>query len=157
MREFDTTVASYLVYRVGGVILAKETMLVSKQEQVLVRYTLLDAHSDTLLRLQPFLAFRNYHALSKSNLYANTRYAEVKNGIMSRLYEGYPGLYMQISKPAEFIPVPDWYYNIEYMEEQKGAMIIKRTSMFQAILKCQSKRENPLFSPPLPVKRLRVD
>ncbi len=119
VREFDTTVASYLVYRVGGVILAKETMLVSKQEQVLVRYTLLDAHSDTLLRLQPFLAFRNYHALSKSNLYANTRYTEVKNGIMSRLYEGYPGLYMQISKPAEFIPVPDWYYNIEYMEEQK--------------------------------------
>ncbi len=119
VREFDTTVASYLVYRVGGVILAKETMLVSKQQQVLVRYTLLDAHSDTLLRLQPFLAFRNYHALSKSNLYANTRYTEVQNGIMSRLYEGYPGLYMQISKPVEFIPVPDWYYNIEYMEEQK--------------------------------------
>ena len=23
------------------------------------------------------------------------------------------------SKPVEFVPVPDWYYNIEYMEEQK--------------------------------------
>lgn len=119
VREFDTTIASYLVYRVGGVILSKEVMLVSKEEQVLVKYTLLDAHSDTLLRLQPFLAFRNFHALSKSNLYANTRYSEVENGIMSRLYEGYPGLYMQISKAAEFVPVPDWYYNIEYMEEQK--------------------------------------
>src|SRR5210317_1608584 len=119
VREFDTVKASYLVYRVGGVILSKEVMLVSKEEQVLVKYTLLDAHSDTLLRLQPFLAFRNFHALSKSNLYANTRYAEVQNGIMSRLYEGYPGLYMQLSKAAEFVPVPDWYYNIEYMEEQK--------------------------------------
>ena len=119
VREFDTTVASYLVYRVGGVLLSKEVMLVSKEEQVLVRYTLLEAQSDTLLRLQPFLAFRNFHALSKSNLYANTRYTEVKNGIMSRLYEGYPGLYMQCSKSAEFVPVPDWYFNIEYMEEQK--------------------------------------
>jgi len=119
VREFDTTIASYLVYRVGGVLLSKEVMLVSKEEQVLVRYTLLEAHSDTLLRLQPFLAFRNFHALSKSNLYANTRYTEVKNGIMSRLYEGYPGLYMQCSKSAEFVPVPDWYFNIEYMEEQK--------------------------------------
>jgi predicted glycogen debranching enzyme len=119
VREFDTTKASYLVYRVGGVILSKEVMLVSKEEQVLVKYTLLDAHSDTLLRLQPFLAFRNFHALSKSNLYANTRYKEVENGIMSKLYEGYPGLYMQISKSADFIPVPDWYYNIEYMEEQR--------------------------------------
>ncbi len=91
VRDFDTTKASYLVYRVGGVILSREILLVSKAEQVLVKYTLLDAHSDTLLRLQPFLAFRNYHALSKSNLYANTRYTEVQNGIMSRLYEGYPG------------------------------------------------------------------
>ena len=119
VREFDATRASYLVYRVGGVILSKEVVLVSKEEQVLIKYTLLDAHSKTILRLQPFLAFRNFHALSKSNLYANTRYTEVKNGIMSRLYEGYPGLYMQLSKPAEFVPVPDWFFGIEYMEEQK--------------------------------------
>jgi len=119
VREFDTTRASYLVYRVGGVVLSKEVMLVSEAEQVLIKYTLVDAHSDTLLRLQPFLAFRNYHELSKANLYANTRYTEVKNGIMSKLYDGYPGLYMQCSKPGDFIPVPDWYYNVEYMEEQK--------------------------------------
>lgn len=119
VREFKTTTSSYLVYRVGGVILSREMLLVSRTEQVLIKFTLLDAHSDTILRLQPFLAFRNYHELSKSNLYANTRYTEVENGIMSRLYEGYPGLYMQCSKPVEFVPVPDWYYNIEYMEEQK--------------------------------------
>jgi len=119
VREFDTTKASHLVYRVGGVVLSKEVMLVSEAEQVLIKYTLVDAHSDTLLQLQPFLAFRNYHELSKANLYANTRYTPVENGIMSRLYDGYPGLYMQCSKPVDFVPVPDWYYNIEYMEEQK--------------------------------------
>jgi len=119
VRDFDDTKGSYLIYRVGGVVLSREILLVSRAEQVFVKYTLIDAHSETLLRLKPFLAFRNYHALSKSNLYANTKYTEVSNGIMSRLYDGYPSLYMQCSKPVEFVSVPDWYYNIEYMEEQK--------------------------------------
>ncbi len=119
VRDFDATQASYLVYRVGGVVLSREMVLVAQEEQVMIKYTLLEAHSDTWLRLKPFLAFRNFHALSKSNLYANTRYTPVENGIMSRLYEGYPGLFMQCSKAVEFIPVPDWYFNIEYMEEQK--------------------------------------
>ncbi len=119
VRDFDATKGSYLIYRIGGVVLAREMLLVSKAEQVLLRYTLLEAQSPTRLRLTPFLAFRNFHALSKSNLYVNTRYSEVPNGIMSRLYDGYPGLYMQLSKQAEFIPVPEWYYNVEYMEELK--------------------------------------
>ncbi len=119
MRDFDATRGSYLVYRVGGVVLSREVLLVSKAEQVMVRYTLLEANSDTILRLSPFLAFRNQHALSKSNLYANTRYRDIPGGIASRLYEAYPELHMQCSKDAEFVPIPDWYYNIEYMEEQK--------------------------------------
>jgi predicted glycogen debranching enzyme len=119
VRDFDATKGSYLIYRVGGVVLSREMVLVSKAEQVLIKFTLLEAHSDTTLRLKPFLAFRNHHALSKSNLYANTRYSKVASGIKSRLYDGYPDLYMQCSKPAEFVPVPDWYYNVEYMEEQR--------------------------------------
>ncbi|MDX2432113.1 MAG: amylo-alpha-1,6-glucosidase [Bacteroides sp.] len=119
VRDFDATKASYLIYRVGGVVLSREILMASKAEQVLVRYTLLDAHSDTLLRLSPFLAFRDQHSLSKSNLYANTRYRDISNGIGSRLYEAYPELHMQCSKSVEFVPVPHWYYNIEYMEEQK--------------------------------------
>jgi len=119
VRDFEALIGSRLIYRVGGVVLSREILLVSKTEQVLVKYTLLDANSETLLRLSPFLAFRNHHALSKSNLYANTRYREIANGISSRLYEAYPELHMQCSKPAEFVSVPDWYYNIEYLEEQK--------------------------------------
>jgi hypothetical protein len=71
------------------------------------------------LRFRPFLAFRNAHSLSKANLYANTRVKFVQNGIKARLYEGYPYLFMQFSKEAEFIPVPDWYYDIEYFKEMR--------------------------------------
>lgn len=119
VRDFDATKGSFISYRVGGVVLNKEMLLVSEAEQVLIRYTLEEAHSDTVLRLKPFLAFRNFHALSKTNPYANTHFEEAGNGIISKLYEGYPGLYMQTSKSVDFVPVPDWYLNVEYMEEQK--------------------------------------
>ena len=58
IREFDCEVISKTVYRVGGVILQKERMLVSFEPRVLIRYTLLEAHSATTLRFRPFLAFR---------------------------------------------------------------------------------------------------
>ena len=49
---------------------------------------------------------------------ANTKFDHVENGIRSKLYVGFPALNMQLSKENEFIPVPDWYYNIEYLEEK---------------------------------------
>jgi predicted glycogen debranching enzyme len=71
------------------------------------------------MRLNPFLAFRNIHSLSKANMYVNTHFETVQNGIRTRMYAGYPCLYMQLSRKNEFIPVPHWYYNIEYIEEEK--------------------------------------
>ena len=35
------------------------------------------------------------------------------------MYPGYPYLFMQFSKDADFVAGPDWNYNIEYMQEQK--------------------------------------
>lgn len=58
-----------LLYRVGGVVLKKELIMVHNEAQVMIRYTLVDAHSDTLLRLKPFLAYRNVHDLSKANMW----------------------------------------------------------------------------------------
>ena len=105
-----------LTYRVGGVVLKKEILMVHNEAQLMIRYTLEDAHSETYLRLKPFLAYRNVHALSKANMMANTKFDHVENGIRSKLYVGFPALNMQLSKANEFVPVPDWYYNIEYLE-----------------------------------------
>ncbi len=119
IRDFDAEKGSKITYRVGGVVLTRESMLVQQQEQILIKFTLEEAHSDTLLRFSPFLAFRSIHKLSKANLYADRHYKPVENGISSCLYEGYPDLHMQFSKSVEFVPVPDWYHNVEYIEEQK--------------------------------------
>ena len=119
VRDFEAETVARTTFRVGSVILLKESLLVEKQQQILLKYTLLESQSHIRIRLRPFLAFRNHHSLSKSNLYANTKVRRVKQGIMSRLYEGYPGLYMQLSKETDFVHVPDWYYNIEYLKEME--------------------------------------
>ncbi len=118
IRDVEVEHIPKTVYRVGGVVLQRDRLLVENEQQVLIRYTLLEAHSPTILRFKPFLVFRNVHSLSKANMYANTRYKPITNGIKLRMYDGYPYLHMQFSKEAEFIPVPHWYYNIEYLKEQ---------------------------------------
>ena len=35
------------------------------------------------------------------------------------MYDGFPYLHMQFSTEVEFIPVPDWYLGVEYIEEQR--------------------------------------
>jgi predicted glycogen debranching enzyme len=70
--DFTYTPTPAITYRVGGVVLKKELLWIHSRTQLLIRYTLLDARSDTQLRLRPFLAFRDRHGLSKANLFADT-------------------------------------------------------------------------------------
>ncbi|MBN1769037.1 MAG: glycogen debranching enzyme family protein [Prolixibacteraceae bacterium] len=118
IRDFECKLIPVITYRIGGVILTMETLLVEQTEQVLIRYTLVEAHSPTRLRLKPFLAFRNMHMLSKSNMNVNTHYTPVENGIKVKMYEGYPELHLQLTKKNEYIANPDWYYDIEYYKEK---------------------------------------
>ncbi|MGC9343965.1 MAG: glycogen debranching enzyme N-terminal domain-containing protein, partial [Bacteroidales bacterium] len=119
VRDYEVGKVGETIYRVGGVVLKRESLLVEKQEQILIKFTLLEAHSPTTLKLKPFLAYRSIHALSKANSFVNTKFRNVDNGISIRLYEGMPSLFMQCSKKVEYVHQPDWYYNIEYLEEQK--------------------------------------
>ncbi|MCF8236025.1 MAG: amylo-alpha-1,6-glucosidase [Bacteroidales bacterium] len=119
IRDFSTDVIPEITYRVGGVVLKKERLLLSNDSRILIRYTLEDAHSPTRLRLNPFLAFRSIHSLSRENVYYNNKYLEVKNGIQLRMYPQYSSLFMQLSKKPEYTHVPHWYYNIEYFREQE--------------------------------------
>ncbi len=117
IRNVEFSEIPKITYRVGSIVFTKERLLVEKEEQVMIKYTLEEAQEPVVLRLKPFLAFRNVHELSKANMFVNTKYQEVENGIAMSLYAGYPDLNMQLSKTADFIPVPDWYYNVEYLKE----------------------------------------
>ena len=119
IEDFETEVIPMRIYRVGGVLLKMERLLVHYEEQLLVRYTVMEAQEQMKLQIRPFLAFRSIHQLTHANLAANTKIELVRNGIKSRMYEGFPSLHMQFSKKVEFVHVPDWYRGVEYREEQK--------------------------------------
>lgn len=106
-------------YRVGGVVLKKEMLLAQEEETMLLRYTLVEAHSPTKLWLHPFLAFRNIHALSKENMDVITKAYPVKNGMKTKMYDVYPYLYMQCSKSPDYIPAPLWFNNVLFRKEKE--------------------------------------
>ncbi len=119
IRDFDCEKVPTTIYRVGGVVLKKEKVFVHHENRILIRYTLVDAHSETTLRLRPYLAFRSVREYTHENSQASRHYDEVENGIKTCMYPGYPELYMQFSKPVAFNFDPDWYRGIEYPKEQE--------------------------------------
>ena len=119
IREFDCDKIPTTIYRVGGVILKKEFVFQAYEDRLLIRYTLMDAHSQTTLRFRPFLAFRSVRQFTHENSTASREYHQVDNGIKTCMYAGYPDLYMQFSKKNEFIFQPDWYRGVEYPKEQE--------------------------------------
>lgn len=119
IREFDCDKVPTTIYRVGGVVLKKEVVFQHYEDRILIRYTLVDAHSETILRFRPFLAFRSVRQFTHENSVASSEYSEAENGIKTCMYAGYPDLYMQFSKKNEFVFLPDWYRGVEYPKEQE--------------------------------------
>lgn len=119
IREFDCENVPRVTYRVGGVILTKEKIFISEENRILIRYTLVEAHSPTKLRFKPFLAFRESNSLVMANDKINREMIPVENGMATCLYEGFPTLYMQFSRKAEWVDSPNWYNNIEYIKDME--------------------------------------
>ena len=117
IREFDCESVPRMTYRVGGVILTKEKMFISHENRILIRYTLVDAHSATTLRFKPFLAFRESNELCVANDAINRTIDPVDNGVATCLYDGFPTLYMQFSRKAQWVDQPNWYNGIEYVKD----------------------------------------
>ena len=119
IREFTWEKIPTTIYRVGGVIMKKEMIFQHFHDRILIKYTLLDAHSLTTLRLRPFLAFRAVNQLTHENSAANLDYTEIDHGICTSMYSGYPDLYMQTNKKSEYVFTPAWYKGIEYEREEE--------------------------------------
>lgn len=117
IREFDAETVPKITYRVGGVILTKEKVFISEENRILIRYTLVEAHSPTILQFRPFLAFREANSLCVANSNLNGTMTPVDNGVSCCLYDGYPTLYMQLSRKPQWVDDPHWYNGIEYVKD----------------------------------------
>lgn len=147
IREFNCETISTNTYRVGGVILTRESLLVLNEPRVIIRYTLVDAHSETTLRLRPQLAFRNVNELTQRNNQVNYGFTTEENGIGTCLYQGYPTLYMQLSKANVWQSQPDWNIGVEYPREQVRGYGYKEDLFMPGYFEFQIKKgESVIFS-----------
>lgn len=147
IREFNCQQVPTTIYRVGGVVLKKEKVFQHYENRILVRYTLLEAHSATTLRLRPFLAFRSVREYTHENQYASRAYTEINHGIKTSMYPGYPELYMQLDKKNQFVFCPDWYRGVEYPKEQERGYSFNEDLYVPGYFECDIKKgESVTFS-----------
>lgn len=125
IRQFDCESVPVMTFRVGGVVLSKEKVFISHENRILIKYTLLEAHSPTTLEFRPFLSFRNANDLCIENTALNDEIKESDHGISACLYPGYPDLYMQFNKKVEWISDPHWYKGIEYVKDRDRGLPYK--------------------------------
>lgn len=117
--DFDAFPVPMVTYKVGGIIFTKTIMMAPDNDQLLIKYELLEAPSKVSLTLKPFLAFRSVHSLTSQNPKAYTGYEDVDSGVSFRLYDGFPDLNLQISGKASFKSQPYWYNGITYSDEYR--------------------------------------
>lgn len=160
VREFDVERATTIVYRVGGVILEKKLLLSSTNNQLIIRYKLLDAHSRTTLRFKPLLAFRKTKELTYENDQVNWAYQEEENGISICLYESAPRLYMQFSKSVTYTHSPHWNKHLYYDKEAERMHNCIEDLPVPGVFECEIKKGEEIYcsvsDQPINTKDLKI-
>jgi predicted glycogen debranching enzyme len=119
LESYELGVLPTHTYRIGSIVLVKQMFFQEKQDRLLIKYTLKEALEEIELELQPFLAFRQVHKLSKSNQEADTSSYQAEQGRCYKMYKNYTPLYIQFSKKISYEHNPYWYYNFEYIKEKE--------------------------------------
>lgn len=118
--DFDANPVPQITYKVGEVLIRKSIMLAQDKDQVLLKYDLVESSAPVTLRLSPFLAFRNIHALTHENPEACTTGVRIGNGMAYRLYTNFPFLHLQLSSAASrYVEDPHWNKDITYSDEYR--------------------------------------
>lgn len=105
-------------FSVADIKLSKEVLLIHNQDRLVIKYKVEESDKPFNIQLNPLLAFRQRHKLSKANSLVNMDYDKVNNGAAFQLYPEYKPLFIQFSKDdVQYNHSPDWYYNFEYIKE----------------------------------------
>ncbi len=112
LREYRHDICPTFVYRCGGRELTKELVLAESANAVVIRYTL--RGGGAVLRLAPFAALRDYHALRSSKAEHRFSFSAVRDGVVVQDHAGPPHSLHLACPGAAFHPQPQWWYNFLY-------------------------------------------
>ena len=139
MENFSYDKAPEWNFIMDGIKISKQIILCKDENRLLIKYKVIEADTQFKIRFQPFLAFRNVHAVRQADFSINSKATLINNGIEICLYKEFAPLFMQFSKRVEFVASPDWYYDIEYVKEMERGYDFKESlfvpGYFEAALK----------------------
>ncbi len=117
LKTFQLGIVPTFLYEGQGIRLRKSLLMPAAENGLLIRYDIESCPVPGVVQLRPFLAFRDFHGLSKENTFLLGETTVVKNGASFRLYAGMPALVIQTNRRPEWSPEPLWYRNFEYAAE----------------------------------------
>ncbi len=123
LEEFRGELYPVTLYRVGDSEFRRSLLMVQGEHTVLLKYELLAAELPLTLELQPLLAYRNIHELTRVNPGAPRNVEAIMENGYYKLVPGgnwrlLPPLYLNSSGLSQFRPEPHWSYNLEYLKER---------------------------------------
>ncbi len=124
--RFEAAPCPTFVYRVGGFEVKRKIALLHKRHTVLVRYEIaaLDKglkNESVTLRISPLLAYRSHHALTRANMDLHVKTFPADSGFKIQPYDSLPPLHVQTEGLFDFLPSPEWIYEVEYpVERERG-------------------------------------
>lgn len=108
-------------YRAGNVLLRKTVAALNGENTTLVTYEVLQAPEPITLELQPLVAARDFHHLTRANNYIRRKPAFDGEIFAVKPYEGVPEIF--ISVPGfTFLEKPEWYFDFEYLAERERGL-----------------------------------
>ena len=124
LKTFSASPYPTFVFEGPGFRLTRSLMLVRDRHTVLIRYSLKKTDSSApalkcTLEAAPLLAFRGYHDLTHANMDLQVKTYPVWQGFKIQPYNSLPPFFMQCSGSFDFLPSPDWIYNVEYPFDQE--------------------------------------
>lgn len=119
-QEFVLDTHPHFKYKFHEIEVEKELLLLHEANTLLIKYTIKnDNNLACKIKLRPFFAYRNFHALAKKNSSINT---DVISWLTNRLeftpYCNMPSLFLQSSGNLQFQKEPLWYNNFVYDNER---------------------------------------
>lgn len=116
--QFQLTTHPCFFYHFGNARLEKEILMIEGENTVLIKYTVC-SDQETMIRLRPLIAFRNFHALTHENSVLKKSLIDCAEGKAISPYPSMPTLFFHGSdEGASWCQESFWYHHFEYAEER---------------------------------------
>lgn len=122
LESFKRDLFPEFIYRAGGWTIRKEILTPHGHQATLIRYTIVEAKdAEGIIEFYPLIAGRDYHSVKRANEAFQTTPQWQQHTLSVCPYHNVPQLNITVPQ-ASYDHHPQWFLNIEYLEEYKRGL-----------------------------------